>query len=405
MNKSKNLLAFGLVAALGFAACGSDDDADEPASTEAADDAVTTDAAADDTATTDAMTDDTATTDAMTDDTATTDAMTDDTATTDAATDDTPTDAAGSGDICEVTDTGGVDDKGFNQIAFEGAETVAAELGVEAKVLESTSDADFAPNIQSFLDEDCGLIVTVGFLLGDATAEAANNNPDQPFAIIDSGFDPPIDNVLTLNFSVAEPSYLAGYLAAGMTETGTVATYGGINIPPVTVFMDGFVKGVEKYNEVKGTDVVALGWDGTDGTFAGNFENLDDGKNIASSFADEGADIIFPVAGPVGLGSSAYATENEGIRIIGVDADMYLQNPADAPVYLVSVLKNIDAAVIAAGQQVIGEGTVGGEYIGTLENGGVGLSEFHDQEGDVPDELKAEIEDLQAQFVSGELTL
>ena len=90
-----------------------------------------------------------------------------------------------------------------------------------------------------------------------------------------------------------------------MTKTGKVATYGGINIPPVTIFMTGFLNGVNYYNEQKGTDVEVLGWDGTDGSFAGNFENLDDGKKLAQGFADEGADIIFPVAGPVGLGASA----------------------------------------------------------------------------------------------------
>ena len=155
---------------------------------------------------------------------------------------------ADGGSICEVTDVGGVDDKGFNQIAFEGAERAAAEFGLTAEVLESASDADYETNIQSFLEKDCSLIVTVGFLLGDATAAAAAANPDQQFAIIDVGYEEAIPNVLTLNFSTAEPSFLAGYLAAGMTATGKVATYGGINIPPVTIFMDGFANGVTYYN-------------------------------------------------------------------------------------------------------------------------------------------------------------
>lgn len=372
MIKSKKMLAFGVVAALGVAACGSDSDSDS------------TD-------------DETATTEAMEEG--------DETATTEAMEEGDESAAAASGNICEVTDVGGVDDKGFNQIAFEGAQTAAADLGVEAEVLESASDADYETNIQSFVEGDCGLIVTVGFLLGDATAAAAEANPDQQFAIIDVGYEEPIPNVKTLNFSVAEPSFVAGYLAAGMTETGTVATYGGINIPPVTVFMDGFVKGVEHYNTEKGTDVVALGWDGADGTFAGNFENLDDGKNIASSFADEGADIIFPVAGPVGLGSSAYAAENEGIRIIGVDNDGFEANSAEGSVYLTSVLKNIDAAVVAAAEEVLGAGEFGGEYLGTLENGGVGIAPYHDQDGDVPDELKAEVEALIEALIAGDVTV
>ena len=365
MHKSKKLLALGVVAALGFAACGDDDE--EPAATDAAEPAAT-DAA-------------------------------------EPADEPEPQpDGPGGGLICEVTDVGGVDDKGFNQLAFEGMTRAAEDFGFEARVLESASDADYAPNINSFIEAGCDLIVTVGFLLGDATAEAAANNPDQQFAIIDFGYEEPIPNVLTLNFDTAQPSFLAGYLSAGMTESGTVATYGGVNIPPVTVFMEGFLNGVNYFNEQKGGAVTLLGWDGADGTFAGNFENLDDGKNIASSFVDEGADIIFPVAGPVGLGSSALATEQGGLRIIGVDNDLFVSNPADGPTYLTSVLKKIDVAVYAAVEQVVVGGEGGGAYLGTLENEGVGLSPYHDQEGDVPAELDQEVQDLAALIISGEVS-
>ncbi len=365
MIKSKKLLAVAMVGALGLAACGSD----EEASTET-DAPVTSDEAA-------------------------------------------PADTGGEdmaaegGSICEVTDVGGVDDKGFNQIAFEGAERAASDLGLTAEVLESASDADYETNIQSFIEKDCSLIVTVGFLLGDATAAGAAANPDQQFAIIDVGYEEAIPNVLTLNFNTAEPSFLAGYLAAGMTETGKVATYGGINIPPVTIFMDGFANGVAYYNEQKGTEVEVLGWDveAQDGSFAGNFENLDDGKALAASFADEGADIIFPVAGPVGLGSSAYAAENDGIRIIGVDNDLTVSNPNEADVYLTSVLKKIDEAVYAAAEQVVVNGENGGAYIGTLENEGVGLAPYASQDGDVPQELKDEIEALKAEIIAGNVSV
>jgi basic membrane protein A len=393
MFSSKKVLALGLVAVLGFAACGSDDSSSD--STDAAETAASevesevSEAATD---VTEAMTDDT---EAMTDDT---EAMTEDTE----AGGEAP--AEGSGLVCEVTDVGGVDDKGFNQIAFEGLQRAADEFGFTAEVLESTSDADYAPNIQSLIDKDCDLIVTVGFLLGDATAEAAANNPDQQFAIVDFGYEEPIPNVQTLNFNTVDPSFAAGYLAAGMTETGTVATFGGVEIPPVTVFMDGYLNGVNYYNEENGTDVQVLGWDGTTGTFAGNFENLDDGKNIASSFADEGADIIFPVAGPVGLGSSAFATETGGVRIIGVDNDLYISNPTDGPVYLTSVLKKIDEAVFAAVESIVVNGETGGEYLGTLENDGVGLAPYHDQEGDVPAELQDAVTALIDAIIAGEVT-
>ncbi len=367
MIKSKRLLAVGTIAALSLAAaaCGSDDNSSS-----------STDAPADSTAPADSA------------------APADSTATGD-----------GSGLVCEVTDTGGVDDKGFNQIAWEGLQRAADDFGFQAEVLESASDADYAPNIQGFIDKGCDLIVTVGFLLGDATQAAAEANPDQQFAIVDYGYETPIPNVQTLNFASDQPSYVAGYLAAGMTETGKVATFGGLEIPTVTVFMDGFLEGVNYYNDQNGTSVEVLGWDGTTGTFAGNFENLDDGKNIASSFADEGADIVFPVAGPVGLGSSAFATETGGIRIIGVDTDLFVSNPTDGPVYLTSVLKKIDEAVYASVESIVVNGENGGSYLGTLENDGAGIAPYHDQEGDVPAELQTQVTDLIAAIIAGDVTV
>src|SRR5262245_23068820 len=163
---------------------------------------------------------------------------------------------------CQVTDTGGVDDKSFNQTSYKGLQDAADQLGFEPKVLESQSAADFAPNIDAFLGQDCGIIITVGFLLGDATADAAQANPDQKFAIVDNDLfdtateqDRNFDNVAELVFSTDQAAFLAGYLAAGMTETGTVGTYGGINIPTVTIFMQGFQLGIEQYNTDNNKDV------------------------------------------------------------------------------------------------------------------------------------------------------
>ena len=136
---------------------------------------------------------------------------------------------------CEVTDVGGVDDKGFNQKAYKGVTDAADQLGVEAAVLESQAETDYATNIQSFVDQGCGVIITVGFLLGDATKEAANANPDIPFTIVDYAYadgDITNNNVLGQVFNTDEAAFLAGYLAAGTTKTGKVGTFGGINIPP-----------------------------------------------------------------------------------------------------------------------------------------------------------------------------
>jgi basic membrane protein A and related proteins len=320
---------------------------------------------------------------------------------------------------CEVTDTGGIDDKGFNQIAYAGLQKAEAELGAEIANLESASDADYAPNIQAMVDKKCDVIITVGFLLDGASVEAAKANPAQQMGIVDSGGmdnngtpddfsdDKAIANLRSILFSVGEPSFVAGYLAAGMTKTGKVGTYGGINIPPVVAFMDGYLKGVNYYNEQKGTKVEVLGWDGKEGAFAGNFQNLDDGKKIAQSQVDAGADIVFPVAGPVGLGSSALALElgPEKLMIIGVDLDMYESNAKEKSVYLSSVLKNIDVAVFDTIKGVADTGKVSGGYMGTFANGGVGIAPFHDFDATVPAELKAEVAKLVTDFTSGAMTL
>ena len=164
-------------------------------------------------------------------------------------------------------------------------------MSVDGKYLESQQQTDYEKNINAFLEEGCDLIVTVGFLLGDATAAAAEANADQKFAIVDYGYDPVYSNVLGLTYQTDEAAFLAGYLAAGTTTTGKVGTFGGIQIPTVTIFMDGFYYGVMYYNEVNGTSVEVLGWDPVEqtGLFAGNFESTDDGRRLGEALMDEGA--------------------------------------------------------------------------------------------------------------------
>jgi basic membrane protein A len=318
---------------------------------------------------------------------------------------------------CEVTDVGGVDDKGFNQKAFKGVTDAAEQLGVEAAVLESQAETDYATNIQSFIDQGCNIVVTVGFLLGDATMEAANANPDVPFTIVDYAYGENEDgtpqitnnNVLGQVFNTDEAAFLAGYLAAGMSKTGIVGTFGGINIPPVTIFMDGFYYGVQQYNTDNGTDVKVLGWDPAKqkGLFTENFESLDDGRAFAQNLVDEGADIVMPVAGPVGLGSAALASElgTDKLMIIGVDSDQYESDTANASVYLTSVLKNMDVTTFNAIKSVVDGTFEGGVTVGTLENEGVGLAPYHDFDAAVPAELKAQIETIKAGIVDGSVSV
>jgi len=314
--------------------------------------------------------------------------------------------AAAGFSACQVTDTGGVDDRSFNQTAYAGLQRAESELGAEISVLESQDAADYQPNIQSFIDQGCDVIITVGFLLDQDTATAAQSNPDQPFGIVDFAYDPPIENVRGLVFDTDQAAYLAGYLAAGMTETETVGTFGGINIPTVTIFMEGMRLGVEAYNEENGTDVQLLGWDGSDGLFTGNFESTDDGRAFGQNLIDEGADIIMPVAGPVGLGTAAVAQEVGGIKLIGVDTDQFVSAPEFSDIYLTSVVKNMDVAVFDTIQAVADTGALPDNlYVGTLENDGVGLAPYHDFEGDVPAELSTRIDALRQEIVDGTLAV
>lgn len=329
-----------------------------------------------------------------------------------------PTAATAGKLFCLVTDTGGINDKSFNASAWLGLQQAQTDLGATIKYLQSTQETDYAKNIQAMLDQKCDLIVTVGFLLGGATATAAAANPNQPFAIVDYcyGKDNPLcdasagpfDNVLGLTFQTDQAAFLAGYLAAGMSKTGKVGTFAGLLIPTVTIFEDGYVAGVQYYNKVHGTTVQVLGYDPLNpdkGLAAGGFNDQTKGKDLANSLLQEGADIIMPVAGAVGLGAVAAVQANKSGLIIGVDQDWTVTYPDSASVDLTSVMKVINVAVFDAAKAV-NDGTFkGGVYTGTLENSGVGIAPYHDLDSQVPAALKAEIEQLKADIVSGKVSV
>ncbi len=314
--------------------------------------------------------------------------------------------------ICQVTDTGGVDDKSFNQTANEGLVRAEEDLGVEGKVLESKSEADYEPNIQTFIDQKCDLIIPVGFLLDGATQTAAKANPDQKFAIVDVDFfdtesDPPkdisYDNVEEMTFATDQAAFLAGYAAAGMTKTGKVGTYGGIQIPTVTIFMDGFLAGVQQYNKDNAKNVEVLGWNGTDGLFTGDFQDQDKGKSTTKSLIDEGADIIMPVAGPVGLGTIAQVKEadNPDLSVIWVDVDGCTSLPDDCKYFLTTVEKKMDNAVFDSIKSVTEDKFTAGVVQGTLENEGVDIAGFNEFDSKVPQELKDKLDEYRQKIIDG----
>jgi len=305
-----------------------------------------------------------------------------------------------------VTDMGGIDDKSFNATSWKGVERAVEELSVEGSYLESQQQTDYATNITQYLNQGTNLIVTVGFLLADDTATFAAENPEANFAIVDFAYDPAIDNVRGLTFATDEAGFLAGYAAAAGTQTGKVATFGGINIPTVSIFMVGFEAGVNYYNEQNGAEVEVLGWNTAEnnGVFVGNFESTDDGRRVAEDFMAEGADIVMPVAGPVGLGTAQAVKEAGDAWVIGVDTDWTVSAPEYAEVVFTSVVKNMDVAVFDT-ISMVGDpefaGFGGETYLGTLENNGVGIAPV--AEGAVSDEVVEELETLRQAIIAGEI--
>ena len=312
---------------------------------------------------------------------------------------------------CIVSDSGGFQDRSFNQNSYEGLQAVEESMGIEVNQAESQAETDFEPNLTSMVQSGCDLTLSVGFLLADATRAVAEANPESNFAIVDDA-SIELDNVKPLVYNTAEAAFLAGYVAAGSTQSGTVATYGGMDIPTVTVFMDGFADGIDHYNETKGQDVRLLGWDkdSQDGTFVNSFTDTSAAKTTTQNFINEGADIVLPVAGQAALGTLDAVVEANGgggdeVRFVWVDADGYETLDQGQEYQLTSVLKQMSTSV----QDVVesaAEGEFSNEpYVGTLENDGVGIAPFHDQEEAVGEELAAEVEQLRQDIIDGTVTV
>jgi len=324
--------------------------------------------------------------------------------------------------VGQVTDMGGIDDKGLNAATWKGIQDAMDQLDIEGKRLESQQQGDYVENIQQFLDEDVDLIITVGSSTGVDTAKAANDNLKTNFAIVDysypdclgdavpgedCGSAEVLDNVLGLTFATDEAAFLAGYLAAGMSETGKVGTFGAIKTSPITACMKGFDAGVTYYNIKHDTKVEVLGWDTatSEGRFMDSAESIDDGRRLAESLINEDADIVLPVVtGPVGLGAAAVCQERDKM-LIGVDTDWFESAPDYKEVYLTSIVKKVDKAVFETIKSVVDGTFKGGIYVGTLENDGVGIASFHAFEDLVPDTLKEDIEDVKADLIAGTITV
>jgi basic membrane protein A and related proteins len=307
---------------------------------------------------------------------------------------------------CEVSDTGGIDDRSFNENAYAGLVMAEEQLeGVSIDFLESTTAADYEPNLRSMLDKGCDVVILPGFLWIDTILGFAPANPDAKFAIIDVG-GLGIPNVREITFQTDEAAFLAGYAAAGTSQTGVIGTYGGIKIPSVTIFMDGLIQGVNYYNSVNGTDVSVIGWslEDQEGQFTEDFEAVDKGLEISNALIENGADIIMPVGGKIGLGAcsaiSAAGGADSGLLNIGVDVDWNVSAAAECGDFTVtSVIKRIDNSVFNTVQNVLVLDSLGNPYLGTLENEGVGIAKTGAW-SQVPADVQTAVEQLQADIIA-----
>jgi basic membrane protein A len=280
----------------------------------------------------------------------------------------------------------------------------AANANIAISYTASTAMSEYDPHLANSVADGCKYVQAVGGLMGDATDKVAKANPNTQFAIVDSGSRGQA-NVYPIQFETQQAAFLAGYLAAGFSKTGKVGTYGGLPIGPVTIFMDGFADGVAHFNQVKGKNVQVLGWDKATqkGLFTNDFVKQEAGKQQSDTLVAQGADVIMPVAGGAGLGTAA-AAKAGNYSVIWVDADGY-ETTNYKDVMLSTVIKNSKDGVKEALTKAASQpGTLlTGGFMGTLANNGVSLAPYHDFDSKIDPALKAEIEALKADIISGKI--
>ncbi len=307
---------------------------------------------------------------------------------------------------CLVTDSAGIGDRSFNDAVWKGLEQAETDFGSDISYIESKSADDYAPNIQACLDAEADVVICVGFMMGDACSAAVDANPETKFVGVDI-YGLGKANFIGIDAYMEQSSFLAGYLAAGISETGVLGTWTGFVGPVVLSFMDGFYSGAMEYNTVHGTDVTVLGYDPTDMDNAaniGSWDDVDKGRSISETQMDNGADIIYGVCGNVSTAAAAAMQERGYGYIFGMDQDWTVTNPQYSDQILGSALKNMHVAVYEIMQKLDESGTFAGgeDYVLTLANGGTSL--VLNETIDIPDDLKAEVDALAEKIASGELT-
>ena len=293
-----------------------------------------------------------------------------------------------------VTDTGKVDDKSFNQSAWEGAQEAAAALGVEANYIETEEAKDYDNNIGLFVEDGANVIITVGFGLGDATIAAAQANPDIFFIGVDQFQGEALPNLAGLIFPEDQSGFLAGALAGMLTETNIVGAVLGTDlVPPVVAFKEGWEHGARYTNpDVETISTYHPG--GLDVAFG----DPDWGAATARQALDQGADIIFGAGGATGNGALIEIASQDGAFCVGVDTDQWNTVPEAQPCLVTSAMKLITPGVADLVAQAASGDFAGGNYLGE-----VGLAPFHDFDDIVTDDMRATLDDVLAGLNAGEI--
>ncbi len=294
-----------------------------------------------------------------------------------------------------VTDTGGINDQGFNWLSWQGVLQAETDLGIVGYLYESISPDEYAPLLQQCADDGNVLCIAVGWTMADAVASAASANPGTRFAIIDMPTDPGITNLRGLTFASDQVAYLAGALAGKMTTSNVIGDIGGNEIPPVTAFTEAYRNGAQCANpEVQ----VLLG-------YLYEFVNPDVGAAMAATMISQGADVIYAAGGPAGSGAIRYSAQHEKWSI-GVDVDEYFSTFAGGTVdgsdmLLTSTMKRMDIAVYQTIQDVLNNNFTSGTAMYTLPGGGVGLAPYHETDGIIMQSVKDYVEFVRQGILDG----
>ena len=295
-----------------------------------------------------------------------------------------------------VTDVGEVDDKSFNQSAWEGAQQAAEELGAaEVNFVETKDAKDYGANIGLFADAGYDIIITVGFAMGQATIDAAGTYPDVDFIGVDQFQGEAIPNLTGVIFPEDKAGYMAGVLAASLSESGTIASVLGTDlVPPVVAFNEGYKNGALSVNpDITIIDTYHPG--GLDVAFT----DPEWGASTAQQAIDQGADVIFGAGGKTGNGALIQTAGNEGVWCIGVDSDQWETVPEAHPCLVSSAMKLITPSVVAVATASANGEFPGGNYVGP-----VGLAPFHDHEAAVSQEIKDLLEATNAGLLDGSIS-